>query len=258
MQKILNLYKEQGETPLERIERFRAQSPEYRDIPLSYAGRLDPMAEGVLLVVVGEENKQKEKYLSLEKEYIAEILFGFSTDTFDTLGVLSDAFTRASYRTVPFSLLEEYMHQMIGEQTQEYPPFSSKPLDGTPLFIKARKGEIAGKDFILPLHTIHIFDMGIIGSRRITSEDLQEHILRTIGKVRGDFRQERICSLWEENLRLLYGLSFDLITVRIRASSGTYVRGIAHTLGQKIGIPALAFSILRRKVGRWSVKSSER
>jgi hypothetical protein len=45
MKDVLNLYKARGETPLQRIERFRKENPEYKNIPLSYAGRLDPMAE---------------------------------------------------------------------------------------------------------------------------------------------------------------------------------------------------------------------
>ena len=53
---------------------------------MTYAGRLDPMASGVLLVLAGEETKNKDKYLGLDKEYDFEILFGFATDTYDILG----------------------------------------------------------------------------------------------------------------------------------------------------------------------------
>ena len=91
MESVLNLYKERGETPLERIERFRKTHPEYRKLPMSYAGRLDPMAEGVLLVLVGEENRNRETHLSLTKKYEFDVLFGFATDTYDVLGVLTDA-----------------------------------------------------------------------------------------------------------------------------------------------------------------------
>ena len=87
-QGIITLHKEQGETPLECIERWRAEHKEYLGIALSYLGRLDPMAEGVLLVAVGEENKNREAYLGLDKEYEFEVLFGFETDTYDLLGVV--------------------------------------------------------------------------------------------------------------------------------------------------------------------------
>ena len=60
--KVLNLYKPQGVTPLELIDRFRQKHPEYKDEKLGYAGRLDPMAEGILLVLVGDENKKRKTY----------------------------------------------------------------------------------------------------------------------------------------------------------------------------------------------------
>ena len=53
---------------------------------MTYAGRLDPMASGLLIVLAGEETKNKEKYLNLDKEYLFEVLFGFKTVTYDFLG----------------------------------------------------------------------------------------------------------------------------------------------------------------------------
>ena len=53
MSGIVQIYKNEGETPLECLERFRVEQPLYKDATLSYAGRLDPMAEGILLVLVG-------------------------------------------------------------------------------------------------------------------------------------------------------------------------------------------------------------
>jgi tRNA U55 pseudouridine synthase TruB len=51
MENVLKLYKNVGETPLECLERFRVENSEYKDVPMTYAGRLDPMAEGVLIVL---------------------------------------------------------------------------------------------------------------------------------------------------------------------------------------------------------------
>ena len=81
MKKVIVLNKKEGETPLESLENFRAKNKKYQDVKMTYAGRLDPMASGVLLVLAGDETKNKEKYLNLDKEYEFEILFGFATDT---------------------------------------------------------------------------------------------------------------------------------------------------------------------------------
>lgn len=256
MKDILNLYKERGETPLQRIERFRNAHPEYKNVPLSYAGRLDPMAEGVLLVLAGEANKKKSEFLNLDKEYTFDILFGFATDTYDVLGVMADAVTRASHKPVRAPLLVEYIAQMPGERTQKYPPFSSKPLEGKPLFVHARKGDLA--NFDLPEHKIEIFSTSLVGMKRLSDKELLEEVEKLIGLVNGDFRQERILHLWRDTLRLLYGMSFDVATVNIHCSSGTYVRSLANELGEQLGIPALAMRIQRTRVGKYKVKSSEK
>src|SRR3989344_9269122 len=84
--KVLNLYKALSETPRERLERLRTQRPEYTHEVLTDAGRLDPMAEGVLITLVGSANKMREAYLDMSKEYVLDVLFGFATDTYDVLG----------------------------------------------------------------------------------------------------------------------------------------------------------------------------
>jgi len=256
MKDILNLYKKRGETPLQCLERFRKANPEYKNVPLSYVGRLDPMAEGVLLVLAGEANKKRNEYLGLDKEYTFDVLFGFATDTYDVLGVMKDAVTRASHKPLRMQLLMEYVSQMHGERTQKYPPFSSKPLEGQPLFVKARKGELS--NFDLPEHKIEIFSTTLVGTKRIKDNELLEDVEKSVQSVQGDFRQDRILHLWRDALRVLYGMTFDVATISIHCSSGTYVRSLANELGEYLGIPALAMRILRTRVGKYKVRSSVR
>ncbi len=256
MKNILNLYKKRGETPLQRIERFRKENPEYKNIPLSYAGRLDPMAEGVLIVLAGDKNKNRGDFLGLDKEYEFDVLFGFATDTYDVLGVMSDAVTRTSHKAVRSPLLMEYITQMVGERTQKYPPFSSKPLEGKPLFVHARKCDLS--KFELPEHKIEIFNASLIGMKKINNEELLEDVENSIKLVKGDFRQERILHLWRDTLRVLYGMSFDIATINIHCSSGTYVRSLSNELGEHLGIPALAMRILRTRVGKYKVRGSKK
>lgn len=74
--KVKVIYKNIGETPLEALERFRADHVEYKNEPMTYAGRLDPMASGKLIILIGEECKNKDEYLKLDKEYEVDILLG--------------------------------------------------------------------------------------------------------------------------------------------------------------------------------------
>ncbi len=64
---LIIAYKELGETPLECLERMRIKHNIGQNTPMTYAGRLDPMADGLLIVLVGEECKKKDTYLGLNK-----------------------------------------------------------------------------------------------------------------------------------------------------------------------------------------------
>ena len=143
---IFNLYKQRGETPLECVQRFREKFTEYDEKkPLdsktkwTYMGRLDPMAEGVLLVASGEDVKRKEEFLDLDKEYEFVALFGLGTDTYDVLG-------RVERVTKLASLDENEVRRVagiyIGERDQKYPPFSSRTVGGKPMHHWARENKL--------------------------------------------------------------------------------------------------------------------
>ncbi len=58
MKSLINLYKPCSKTPLQAVEEFRLQNPKYKTKKISYPGRLDPVAEGILILLIGEENKK--------------------------------------------------------------------------------------------------------------------------------------------------------------------------------------------------------
>ena len=90
MKKVLKVWKNTGQTPLDTIDQLRIDNPEYKDEKITYAGRLDPLAEGEMILLVGEEVHNKQDYLDLEKEYEVDILLGVSTDSFDILGLVEE------------------------------------------------------------------------------------------------------------------------------------------------------------------------
>lgn len=250
--KVLNLYKELGETPSERLERLRAQRPEYEREVLSYAGRLDPMAEGVMLTLVGSANKMREAYLDMSKEYVLDVLFGFSTDTYDALGRIMET---GDTGAVTKKAIEKELNEFRGHVAQEYPPYSSKTVEGKSLFQWAREGTIGA--LVLPKKTVTIYDISLEGMYKIKEPALLSYIETAIEKVHGDFRQEEILEGWKRALPNKDGSrEFPCATIKISCSSGTYARSIAHGLGQDIGVPALALHILRTKVGEYESSKS--
>lgn len=248
---VLNLYKNLGETPRERLERLRTQKPLYERETLSYAGRLDPMAEGVMLCLVGAANKRREQYLDLSKEYTVDILFGFSTDTYDVLGRVMNSGDASS---ITKEKLVKGLNEFRGDVRQEYPPFSSKPVEGKSLFEWARSGALGA--LVMPQHTVNVYEIELLQMYKVNEVTLLSFIETSVGRVMGDFRQDEILEIWHRNLSPKNGRSFRCATVKISCSSGTYVRSIAHSFGKELGVPALALHILRTKVGEYDISKS--
>lgn len=221
--------KEIGETPLEALERYRAAQiaagrTELIDAPMTYAGRLDPMAEGELLILISDECRNKERWLGLDKEYEAEIVFGIETDTYDALGL---AVLGHSLPQNPRPL-EVY----IGKFRQEYPPYSSKMFSW--------KGDEP------PVKEVEIYSLEFLSSGRMDAADLRARIFSMIDRVKGNFRQEEITHRWNE---ILDGRgSFPTMRIRVRCSSGTYMRSLAQRMGKEAGSAAFALSIKRTAI----------
>ncbi len=248
---VLNLYKQLGETPRERLERLRVQKPHYEHEVLSYAGRLDPMAEGVMLALVGAANQNREAYLELSKEYVVDILWGFSTDTYDLLGRVmeigeADDITREK--------VQKGLNEFRGHIEQEYPPYSSKTVEGKSLFAWARQGALGS--LVMPRRSVTIYSIEVEEMYKVPEVTLLEFIEESVTKVNGDFRQEEILRTWRRHLKKEGTREFVAASVRVECSSGTYVRSIANGMGEKLGCPALALHILRTKVGEYSVEKS--
>lgn len=242
--------KKEGETPLESLEVFRAKNKIPLDIPMTYAGRLDPLASGLLIILSGEECKNKEKYLNLDKEYQFEVLFGFKTDTYDILGKVLDIESKALSRGDLEKLIKKNLKYFKGKIIQKYPMYSSKTIDGKPLFAYAREN----KEVDIPEREVWVKSLKYLNLKKVSSKNLLQKIEKRINKVGGDFRQKEILKIWEKELNNeKMPKRFFIAFFKTRVSSGTYIRSIANMLGEKISIPSLAFSIKRTKVGKYSI-----
>ncbi len=248
-------YKKIGETPLQALERFRVLAGIPSSVPMTYAGRLDPLAEGELLVLTGNECKNKEKYLGLDKEYEVEIVFGISTDTYDALGLASiqengSAGDSVKHANVATSIdLTKY----CGKFMQKYPAYSSKTVGGKQLHELARAGDLPDPEE-MPEKEVEIYSIEKIekvGQDRvqwkISATDLLVRIVSMIDLVDGDFRQAEIKKKWHDLLSTSKS-DFYSLKIRVKCSSGTYMRSLANRMGQDFGGGAFAISIRRTKI----------
>lgn len=234
------IYKDAGLTPLQAIEQYRMVK-NLGDVPMTYAGRLDPMAEGVLLVLWGDACKNKDAELGKDKEYRFEVLFGVSTDTYDALGLVQHVSPRPS---ISFDELKQvYTYTEPQTFLQPYPMYSSKPVDGKPLFAHAREGG----DVEVPTKNVTICTLQCLSVRQVSGGEVLRDVAQRVSQVDGDFRQGQILETW--NKKLSPKDVFVLATFTARVSSGTYIRSLAHQMGERFGTGAIAYKIVRTKIG---------
>lgn len=232
-----------GETPLEAIERFRSSDASLSNVPLTYAGRLDPLAEGVLLVLSGDDCKQKDKYLGLDKEYEVEMLLGIQTDSHDLLGMPEGIMQEAGLKDLQIKDIN--FNQYKGKFLQNYPAFSSKTVGGTQLHELARKGVLPEE---MPKKEVEIYSIEKIGEREVTGEEVLNKAIWATKTVRGNFRQEEIAKKWTESLSDYKKIIFPIIKLKIKCSSGTYMRSLADKMGKELKCGSIAYSIRRTEI----------
>lgn len=257
MQKYVVLEKAVGQTPLECAEAWRAaQPPAYKTMPLAYAGRLDPMASGKLLVLIGEECKVQEKYHSLDKAYTFEVLLGVTTDTADVLGRIQKIEpTRASKE-----VLAAIAKTLIGDIELPYPHFSSKTVNGKPLHVWTLEGRL--DEIEIPTKTSTIFKLAVTNVREETGAAIYTSIsekIETITPVTderkalgNDFRRVDIRADWKQFFDSHQTDTFTIATFTCIASSGTYMRTLAEVIARECGTVGLAYSIHRTAIGRYT------
>src|SRR3989344_286966 len=250
MDQLICLYKPLGLTPLQAIERFVAKRKEYKGKKASYCGRLDPLAEGVLLMLAGEGTKQMQTYMGLDKTYEAEIILVLNTDTLDLLGLA----TKGEQIAIDEKVLKKKIRNFVGNYTQEIPAYSSFIVKGKALWMHARSGNL--DQIILPQTKVKIKKILVGDVYTIQSSRLLKEIKKKVGLVVGDFRQEAIIARWEE---LLSGKqdAFTVVKVTIDCSSGTYIRAIARDVGREYG-GGILLSLKRTKVGKFTIKNCEK
>jgi len=252
LSKHILVYKKEGETPLQAINRLKNKYPEYKSEKIGYAGRLDPMAEGLLLLLIGYENKQKKKYENLSKVYECEVLLGVRTDTFDILGLVDNQTTLLQEKSNKD--IGRVLNSFIGKSTQPYPAFSSKTVLGKPLYYWAREGKLL--EITVPTKEIEIYQLTLLDIFSMKKEEIHSSILKRIEIVEGNFRQESVKKTWETFFNTTSKREFKMLKIRVFCSSGTYVRFLANQIGKKLNQQSLAFSITRVKIGESTLEDA--
>lgn len=256
MKPYVVLHKAVGQTPLQVLEVYKNRHPELMNVRMAYAGRLDPMASGKLLVLLGDECKVQEKYHGLDKEYEFEVLFGVSSDTADVLGLLEFS----SVPHVEESDLEKVSKKMIGDIELPYPHFSSKTVLGKPLHVWKVEGRIG--EIEIPTKRSTIYTLELQSLQTLSAQEVYTYAskkIETIPKVTeeskalgNDFRRKDVRLSWKQYIdRNPNQTPYHIAKFVCIASSGTYMRTLAEVIAKELGTTGLAYSINRTKIGTY-------
>lgn len=252
-----------GWTPLQALDALRIRQPELKDAKLAYAGRLDPIASGLMVVLVDDECNDRDRFQSLEKTYEFKAILGFETDTYDIMGLakVGNGGAAGEQSAVTQEQISAALDQVRNITAQPYPPFSSKVVNGKPLFWYARHNQQPAE---IPSKEIKVSELELLGSKRYPAAEIAATIHNRITYVTGDFRQVDILKIWYQLLAEPQTVSStsrggldinEYIELHLRAtvSSGTYIRGLVNELGKILGTGAVAYDIHRTKVGDYLI-----
>ncbi len=183
------------------------------------------MAEGKLLVLLGEECRQQKKYQGLDKEYEIEVVLDVSTDSGDVLGLAeyTSIETHPERQQVLWAL-----KKLSGPHSVPYPAFSSKTVNGKPLFLYKLEGVL--DSIVIPEHIENIYRAELLSLKDIPACELRGRIEKGLAIVPRapeesmalgrDFRQDEIRARWNTLFDEIPDRTFTILTLRVVCASG--------------------------------------
>jgi len=221
MDGILIIDKPTGLTSHDVVARLRRLLHERR---MGHTGTLDPFATGVLVILLGRATRLAQFLSGAEKEYQAVIRLGYGTDTGDLTGKpITDGIKISIDKpasTWSDREIEDAFQSLCGEIEQVPPMYSAKKHDGRKLYELARRGEeIERKPVRVTVQTFQALRQG------------------------------------DELLRHNEDGTWDL-TVRVVCSAGTYVRTLAESLGENLGVGAHLSELRRTRAGEFAISDA--
>ena len=200
----LVINKPQGKTSHDVVDAVRHLAG-FRQI--GHLGTLDPLATGVLVLLLGKATRFVRFYSARRKRYTAGFRFGFATNTYDSEG-------QAAGPDLPPQLnreiLERFAVESKGRFDQMPPIFSAKKIHGRPAYEFARKNQA-------------------VELKPVPVEIFEYRLLEIAG---------------------------PMARFSIECSSGTYIRSLAHDMGQKLGCGAHLAEICGTAVGEFSLEQA--
>lgn len=214
MDGILIIDKPAGMTSHDVVARVRRVLGTKR---VGHTGTLDPFATGVMVILVGKATRLAQFLDRDRKEYIADVQFGFETDTGDRTGMRSaECGMRNEEITAKLKVVawDNVLAKFRGEIMQTPPMYSAKKIEGKKLYELARQGiEVERKPINVVIHELELLPSEIRGQQ-------------------------------------------SAIRVKVVCSAGTYIRTLAEDIGREIGVGAHLTNLRRTAAGQFDLRGS--
>ncbi len=131
---VLLVDKPAGWTSFDVVRKLRRA---YGGLKMGHAGTLDPLATGLLILCTGQKRKEIDRFMGLEKEYVAGMKLGIRTPSFD---METDISERADVSALTEAQVRTMMEGFVGPIRQIPPMWSAVKIGGQRLYTLARKG----------------------------------------------------------------------------------------------------------------------
>ena len=215
---LILVYKKKGKTSRNVVENI---SKKY-GVKAGHIGTLDPMAKGLLPVLVGNTCKLSKYLMEHDKTYLVEMKFGYNTETLDIEGeILEEDRSFRENNIVDnefFDMIIIAMKKELGTKKQIPPIYSAKKLNGKKLY------EIARED------KEKAIEMAKEKAKEITIYNMYDISLK---------------ELWDNNPKDI------VLSFKVECSSGTYIRSLVRDIAENMGTIAIMTDLRRIAVGNY-------
>ena len=256
---IIELWKDYGITSNEFARRYKLNS----DLDsVCYAGRLDPMARGKMIILTNEDTKNVNKYLKHNKLYNFDMIIGIDTKSHDCLSEINTISNDLDFLKKDFLTLK--LQEFIKSYTvQEYPIVSNYTIKHNgikkPLWWFYANGYLAEpmssssekyKSIKLPTKNVTIFDSKINTVQNIQLNKLIELFVDRIKLIdneqtQNELKTQDIIEQWNKIKNDSQNLQLIVVNMELTVSSGFYIRQFCNDFGKFISNGGIAFDITR-------------
>lgn len=186
---------------------------------VGHAGTLDPMATGLLIVLVGREfTRLQDTFLKLDKVYEGEMELGWTTDTYDAFGTEVSRAEWPDVNNITPEQIKAAFQSWEGTHQQQVPAFSAVKHHGRKLYQLARYENESLPE--LPSREVTFYSIEVTHS----------HVLPAKKVIQVQFK--------------------------VKCSSGTYIRSLVHDIGKQLHVGATLTALRRLQIGEFSIKDA--